>query len=393
MPLFLGTKPQAARRSQEGTEQQSAKGERRRFGRWRDASEDAETGPSKPGRRSAALEAQHEILQQVQAFMMRHALPVTGANLCLVCEGLSGENPQLREAFVKRELSSGIIDQKWIDQFKPDLETIGKRADQMEEMMDLMGATMNNFHNTTREASDATGAYHSAVSDQLHGLDNQADVSESSDSRENAEFQKLLDLSRVMLSQIKTIEAEMERNQDEAEQLRESLAKARQEADCDHLTGLPNRRAFERRLAKETKDMLATGKPLSLAFCDIDHFKMVNDTHGHDTGDRVLQVIAKALSEIAGDASFVARHGGEEFVLLFPGLDKQATFEQLNRARIKLSHRRLMNRETGKPCGKITFSSGVAQVNEFDDPRTALAKADEALYRAKEGGRNKVEVA
>ena len=213
------------------------------------------------------------------------------------------------------------------------------------------------------------------------------------DDKGEEEFQKLLELSRVMLGQLKTIEAEMERNQREADQLRQNLAKARQEADIDHLTGLPNRRAFERTLEIEIEKQAKLGQPLSIAFCDIDHFKVVNDTHGHEAGDRILKAVSKNLSEIANDSCFVARHGGEEFVLLFSGLDKGEAAQRLDQTRAKLARRRLMNRATGRPFGKITFSAGVAQVDAFDDPREALAQADEALYRAKEGGRNQVECA
>ena len=112
----------------------------------------------------------------------------------------------------------------------------------------------------------------------------------------------------------------MARSQDETDRLRENLAKARMEADVDHLTGLPNRRAFERRLVSAAIEARAKGEKLSLAFCDVDRFKLINDNHGHDAGDRVLCAVAATLNEHGGNACFVARHGGRGIraVVLWP---------------------------------------------------------------------------
>ncbi len=379
-------------------------------GRWRDAAsqslprDDRKQGQSAPASTSVAMEAQRDLMDRVGEFMVRHELRITAANLALVCDGLSGTDARLRSALAKRELGSGRIDQAWLDSLRPCASAahakVQERANQMQEMMDLMENAMNNLQDNTQSAREATGAYRSAMSEHLDQPHANASGPSKSQLGANgqvsegvARFQNLLDLSRTMLAQLKAIEAEMERNQREAEGLRQSLEKARQEADVDHLTGLPNRRAFERNLKVEVEKIKANGGTLALAFCDIDHFKLVNDVHGHSAGDRVLQAISKALSDVAGDGCFVARHGGEEFVLLFSAMDKDQAFQAIDDARLKLARRRLMNRETGQPYGQITFSAGVAQVNQFDNPRAALAAADEALYRAKEAGRNRVETA
>lgn len=336
---------------------------------------------------SAAFEAQRDLLMQVMQFMTRYELPVTSSNLTIVCDGLSGTDARLRSALTQREMSNDVINQDWLDGLRADMPDPEKRIDQMEDIMDLMENAMSEFSETTQSAREATGAYSSAMSEHLD------QPSSEENAAGEAEFRQLLELSRVMLGQLKTIEAEMERNQQEAEQLRKNLAKARQEADIDHLTGLPNRRAFERQLEAETERLAKCGEPLSVAFCDIDHFKAVNDEHGHDAGDRVLKAVSKALSETPNDGCFVARHGGEEFVMLFSGLAKNEALEELDKTRIKLASRRLMNRETKRPFGMITFSAGVAQVDEYDNPRDALSQADDALYRAKEAGRNQIQSA
>ena len=100
--------------------------------------------------------------------------------------------------------------------------------------------------------------------------------------------------------------------------------------------------------------------------------------------------MATMLNSVASENCFVARHGGEEFVLLFYGLEKDAAFEKFDGVRRAMSLKQLMNRDTGKPFGKVTFSGGLAQVTDHADPRTALAEADAALYEAKQSGRNKI---
>lgn len=338
-----------------------------------------------------AAEASRTLLQAVEEFMLRNELPVTGDNLKIICDALSGQDRRLYEALTKREMSGEPLDQPWINALVPPPGEISKRdrdrIDQMEDMMDLMENTMSQFQSTTRNAREATGAYSSAVNQQL-----QNPQSETS-AQAPQEVQTLLDLSRAMLGQLKSIEEEMERSQEEASTLRESLAKAREEADRDHLTNLPNRRAFERYLAEQSALAQEKGWPLSIAFADIDHFKAVNDTHGHEAGDRIIQTISKALTEIASNGCFVARHGGEEFVLLFTKTTKEQAYKLLDSARLKLSRRRLMNKQSGQSFGRITFSAGIAQCEQGVDPRATLGLADEALYQAKEGGRNRIELA
>jgi len=122
-------------------------------------------------------------------------------------------------------------------------------------------------------------------------------------------------------------------------------------------------------------------------------FKKVNDLHGHEAGDRVIKAIADTLARISDDRCHVARHGGEEFVMLFRGLTPTQAAQRLDEAREGLAERRLINRKTDEPFGQITFSGGVADVFGYGETRGALKAADDALYKAKAGGRNRIELA
>ncbi|WDA41998.1 GGDEF domain-containing protein [Erythrobacter sp. BLCC-B19] len=345
--------------------------------RTRDAA--AASAPLAPAT-SRADAARRDLLDRIADFVTRHDLAMTASNLATICGALSGSHPELAGAMMRREAAGEPIDQAWLDSLAQlDVDTHANVA-AFETLSDTLEYAIARFAQTARTAQTETSDHRGAIDAQiatLAGPDGLAQV---------------LDLSRAMLVRIEQIEAAMARSEAEMERLRESLAHARSEADVDHLTRLPNRRAFERKLAAAAIEARETGAPLSLAFCDVDHFKQINDRHGHAAGDRVLCALAGSFAEAAGEHCFVARHGGEEFVLLFRGLRKEAARGRLDAIRRAQAARQLMNRETGQPFGKITFSAGVAEVTEDPDTRSALARADAALYRAKQLGRNRVEL-
>ena len=327
-----------------------------------------------------AAEARRLLLDQIGDFVIRHDLAVTAQNLAMVCGALSGSHPELAGAMAARETAGEPIDQRWLDTLAR-LDPEGhSRIAALETLSDKLEYALMRFAQTARAAQSETSDHRGAIGEQIEALEGPA------------ELDQVIGLSRAMLARIEQVEAAMARSEAETERLRDNLAKARIEADVDHLTRLPNRRAFERRLVSAAIEARAKGEPLALAFCDVDHFKQVNDRHGHAAGDRVLCALAAGFTELAGDSCFVARHGGEEFVLLFYGLGKMQAKARLDVIRRAFGARVLMNRDTGQPFGRITFSGGIAEVTEDADFRSALARADAALYRAKQEGRNRVEL-
>ena len=350
---------------------------------------EAPGGPRDPdtGSGSRAEEARRTLLARIAAFVEEHDLPATASNLATICGGLSGSHPELAQAFTARAIAGEPIDQRWLDtlvRLDPDGHS---RIAGLEVLMDKLEYSLLRFAQTARSAQSETHDHRGALGAQIEAMA-EADLAPAA----MGELARVLDLSQAMLTRIEQVEAAMARSQEETERLRESLAKARMEADVDHLTGLPNRRAFERRLVSASLEARAKGEPLAIAFCDVDRFKLINDCHGHEAGDRVLCAVAATLQEHAGDACFVARHGGEEFVLLFYGMTKEAARFRLDAIRRAQAARQMMNRDTGQPFGRVTFSGGVAEVTEDADTRSALCRADAALFQAKAAGRNRVMV-
>ncbi|GAC1342518.1 MAG: GGDEF domain-containing protein [Acetobacteraceae bacterium] len=172
--------------------------------------------------------------------------------------------------------------------------------------------------------------------------------------------------------------------------LRDSLAEVKREATTDTLTGLCNRKAFDARLRRALTTAKADGVPMSLLLLDVDHFKRVNDTHGHQVGDLVLRLIGRLLSESVKGRDTAARYGGEEFAIILAGADRRAGVTVGEQIRIALEAKSLAPKASGPGPRSVTVSIGVAQLRPDDSGSALMTRADEALYRAKREGRNRV---
>jgi len=172
--------------------------------------------------------------------------------------------------------------------------------------------------------------------------------------------------------------------------IKEQQAQLEHLAREDALTGLPNRRHFDERFQEEWRRAVRYGHPLSLLMCDIDHFKRVNDLHGHVYGDVVLKAVGRALLRGSRASDVLARYGGEEFVVLLceASIDQAKAVAERLRAAIKD-----LPFASSTGTFRVTVSIGVATVvdGELADPTQLLAEADEALYAAKRLGRDRVE--
>lgn len=160
------------------------------------------------------------------------------------------------------------------------------------------------------------------------------------------------------------------------------------QAVTDELTGLPNRREF----LEVMENVLRSNKILSVLMLDIDFFKRVNDTHGHDAGDEVLRVLAKVSSAAMGTMDVFARWGGEEFVAALPDADLERARTMAEKLRVSFEKQEFAHAWHNGLAIPFTVSIGVAtRAPGEHDVETILKRADEALYKAKQGGRNRVE--
>lgn len=162
-------------------------------------------------------------------------------------------------------------------------------------------------------------------------------------------------------------------------------------AELDGLTGIANRRRFDEMLATEWNRALRHQRPLSLLLCDVDHFKLYNDTYGHLAGDQCLQEVAAILDKSTRrPADIAARYGGEEFALILPETDADGAMSVAEACRSTVEARAILN-QSAPQAGIVTMSIGVASVTPTGSAHQAglIDRADKALYEAKERGRNR----
>jgi diguanylate cyclase len=349
---------------------------------WRRKANDvADAGVDDPANRRMsrlARQAQRQLLQTIGDFLLDNDLAVTPQNLAAACGAFSGASPRLGRAIASRIAAGERITQSWLSQSDDGAAS----SDAPRRLSDELDRSIKRFARNASDARSAAGAYGAHLERHVMELESAAGSEEPAHA--------LAALARQMAERAHAAEAELRASEREASRLRRRLNRARRDAERDHLTGLPNRRAFEFELHRQFGEVREEGGRLCLAFCDVDHFKVVNDRHGHDAGDRILKLIAGALASISDNNCHVARHGGEEFVLLFRGKTLAQAIDRLDGARQDLARRRLVDRETEQPIGQITFSAGVADAMAYAGPEDALRAADEALLRAKNKGRNMV---
>ena len=331
--------------------------------------------------REAARETRSWLLESISAFLLDHELDVSPSNLLAAHSAFSGMNPRLARQIASRIEAGEEITQKWLDDVAGN-DNQKKGDEDIAELMSRLEDQLDTFSKSTHAARDAATNYNSELEQHVAELEEIEEAGQI--------LTSLVGLTKAMLERTRKVESDMRKSEDEAVELRANLEMARRDADIDHLTGLPNRRAFEAHLDQQYREAKAAIEPLSVAFCDIDNFKRINDTHGHDAGDRVIKVVADTLAKIANNSCFVARHGGEEFVMLFRGMSIGDAQQRLNEVREQLAERRLINRKNDVPFGQITFSGGLADVFTYHDSGAALRAADEALYVAKKIGRNRI---
>jgi diguanylate cyclase (GGDEF)-like protein len=206
-----------------------------------------------------------------------------------------------------------------------------------------------------------------------------------------AQMQDITDTAREILV-VRNLHAlsEVQDLQSKTNRLEEENVELKHESTRDGLTNVFNRRYFEDALAREFDTASRHAWPLSVVFVDLDRFKQINDSHGHQAGDAVLVEVATLLGESLRDTDVVARYGGDEFVLLLPGVDASQA-DRVGQRLVAGAHGRMATTAEGRKV-EITLSLGIATCDSqhrFTSPKDLLAAADSALYHSKRNGRDR----
>lgn len=250
-----------------------------------------------------------------------------------------------------------------------------------------VGAQLNGAVARLMRILSEAGADTNKHSDNLVALqDELSDKLESGDV--GTVIQRLIAEAERMVVHSRSLNDRLTESAQQIDDLRANLQAVQQEALTDPLTGLANRKCFERELANRIEQNRSTSEPLSLLLVDIDHFKRFNDTYGHQIGDQVLQVVAKVLKSGIKGQDVAARLGGEEFCVILPQTELRNAVAVAESLRATLQARALVHRKTGRNFGSVTISVGAARCNTSDTVDSLVHRADEALYAAKASGRN-----
>ncbi|HET6882576.1 MAG TPA: GGDEF domain-containing protein [Pirellulales bacterium] len=200
--------------------------------------------------------------------------------------------------------------------------------------------------------------------------------------------QEILGQIKLLLDSNQRLEDDLTFARCRMEQQAEELDRTRREAHTDALSGVANRKAFDDKLTLLFGYHRRDGIPFALMLADLDRFKWINDTYGHQAGDRVIAQLGRLLAELVREDDFVARFGGDEFAVLLPQCDADLALKVADRIRVGATRANFGVATSERTA--ITLSVGVAIVRPGDSSESLFRRADEALYASKKGGRNQV---
>jgi diguanylate cyclase len=260
------------------------------------------------------------------------------------------------------------------------------RAQEAQSEMRQMLAT---FIDRLSDMAKSTGNFHVSLEDNARQIENAKTLEEIA-----PVLKEVVTGTRHMAQQIRTSSQELQTMRERASETDAQLVKLHQELDRvsaqarhDPLTGALNRAGLEESIVKEVSTVRRKDTPLCMAMLDIDNFKKINDTLGHDTGDKALAHLATVARECMRPQDTLARYGGEEFVILLPDTPLDKGIEAMTRLQRELTKKFFM---AGSEKLLITFSAGVAQLTAEESGADAIKRADQAMYLAKRAGKNRV---
>ncbi len=329
------------------------------------------------------IEKSFQTLQKTVPLLLKHKIPATPTNYALWYTYVSNDSTQLNqdidESLQKDYPLSSVKAQDLYRNYLSKKQEVDawQLRQSMEAMLHEVSQSMKDTQSDTTQFKTLMDA----------SLDNLAKVE-----KEDLTVGEVMTLVRNMVKESQAIRRStisfseaLLKAEKEITSLKSKLLESQQDALYDALTGLCNRRYFD----SELESKMGIDK-LCLMIIDIDHFKVVNDTHGHLMGDLVIKAVAKKLQSGCREDAQVFRYGGEEFVVLMPGADLQKARHMGDVLRRSIEKISVKDRRTGIVLGDVTVSIGVAQKMNNEHLNALIGRADAMLYKAKSLGRNRV---
>ena len=297
----------------------------------------------------------------------------------------TGYNAPLNKIINETLARSGKLTEADLEQIHDTYLSHIKTTDRIDKVGARVIGEIDDVMNVLGHALNINGTYDSSLSDAAEQLS-------SAKSREQIGtiVERLLRSTGEMREANKALEDRLTLSKHEINNLQQSLEAIRTESLTDPLTGLGNRKYFDRMIASAVQNALASGEPLSLLLFDIDHFKSFNDSYGHLTGDQVLRLVGVSLKQSIKGQDITARYGGEEFAVVLPNTALRQALTVADHIRRAVMAKELKKKSTGETLGRVTVSVGVSLLKQGDDTDALIELADACLYAAKRNGRNRV---
>lgn len=332
--------------------------------------------------RNASAELFRLVLQQ----MSKYTAAFTPCCYAVWYEYLAGINLRLKLAMDERIDQSQPFDDAAIEElFQEYVSEL--RGDAQRLIGDNAQRILNDILHHAEEADHRAHEYGENLQQSAQLLDTSgAEVLRSVLTNLQADTHK-------MRSAVVDLQGNLAHSRQEIETLKRELEHARVEALTDPLTGALNRRGFDMQFSRLLAESETSNSEISLIMLDIDHFKKINDTHGHLFGDKVIRGVAEVLKANVKGRDAIARLGGEEFGVLLPDTSLSGAQVLADKIRQMVEKGRIRRQDGKDEVGGITISLGVAELNRDEDTTAFLNRADKALYFSKENGRNRVSIA
>lgn len=332
------------------------------------------------------LEISTERLRMVLPLMSKYKIPVTPENYWVWYQFVSGDIVPIKES-IERLIDEGqpvdepatkALYRRYIE--SQDRQHIANAEDSIRRLIEAVSASLD-------DADGEVVRYEASLGECAEELTEDISVD-----RFKAMVDALSKSTQKMHEGSAALHAHLDESREEVKALKEELKRAKAEAKSDPMTGLANRKGFEDSLASIRAESYGNDTRHALLIADIDKFKNINDTYGHLFGDKIIKIVAKALANLTKGKDIAARFGGEEFVVVLPETNIDGGMAVSESIRKNIENGRIFNPKTNKEIQRVTISIGVTEFDLSEEIDAVIERADAALYRAKEGGRNRVEV-
>ena len=325
------------------------------------------------------------IAENVFEYLRKWKIPPTPQNYVIWYTFFTGSNPALSRLI--RQLEANCDDfghrrcQEVYERFfgaQEQSRLVSQSAVRIQDIIEVIGSKV-------QATSDGAVEFCDALSSASSELD--PEIAPEKLVRLVVDLQQRTDM---MQEHAMFLKDHLDRSSQEIEMLRNDLVSMRRAAYADQLTGLGNRKLFDETIRKEVTAVSEEGGDLALLVADIDHFKTFNDLHGHQVGDVVLRLVAGKLKATVNVGDTVTRYGGEEFVVILPRTRCDEARKMAERICGDIATSRIVLRRSERDLGVITLSIGISCFRPGDTAESLFQRADQALYRAKDEGRNRV---